>query len=248
MVGDLTAAGSFAKERIAMERRSGSWLQLTNAISDLAYVLRRSGPPEEIHNVLAEAYEIAIARKLFAAASDYAERLAECMIDTDRALAELWLNRATQSHLESDQMQTAFSVGVVRTRLALWDGRLDDADRLINAFRWDWLGDRHKCRGAALALRVRTHIARRHSVDCVFSDVNELRSLYERIARLGGEDYEISSLCSGLIYIGDQAAARTHLHDYVSSKRRERTPFSQELSEICSALPDSSLTNLIGRG
>ena len=248
MVGDLTAAGSFAKERIAMERRSGSWLQLTNAISDLAYVLRRSGPPEEIHNVLAEAYEIAIARKLFAAASDYAERLAECMIDTDRALAELWLNRATQSHLESDQMQTAFSVGVVRTRLALWDGRLDDADRLINAFRWDWLGDRHKCRAAALALRVRTHIARRHSVDCVFSDVNELRSLYERIARLGGEDYEISSLCSGLIYIGDQAAARTHLHDYVSSKRRERTPFSQELSEICSALPDSSLTNLIGRG
>jgi len=96
-----------------------------------------------------------------------------------------------------------------------------------------------KCRAAAIALRVKTHIARRRPIDCVSSDVNELRSLYERIARLGGEDYEISSLCSGLMYIGDEAAARMHLHDYVSNKRRELTPFSQELSEICSALVDS---------
>lgn len=237
MVGDLGQAVRFAKERVALERESGSALQLSNAITDLAFVLRRAGPQEEVPAALNEAYEIAKSRKLFAAAREYAVRLAEFLLESDqteRSSVEIWLARAEESHGEPDQLQTACSATAAKARLALWDKRLLDAERLVDAFPWNELGDRHSWQAAGVALRLNTYIAQGRSPDSVLPYVNELRTLYERISQVGGQDYEVSALCRGLSYVNDDANARWHLTDYISKKRREATSFSRELREASS--------------
>ena len=59
---------------------------------------------------------------------------------------------------------------------------------------------------------------------------------------LGAQDYEVAALCAGLIYLGDESAARTCLNDYLSSKRRDLIPYPPVLSEICEMLIDSHET------
>jgi hypothetical protein len=114
------------------------------------------------------------------------------------------------------------------------DNRLAYAESVINEFPWDKLGDRHSWRAAAVALRLRVHIAQRRPADSVLPDVEELRALYPHTSRVGGQDYEVSSLCRALNYVGDSANAQWFLTDYVSNMRREATPLSQDLKETLS--------------
>jgi len=244
MVGDLNEAVRFAKERIAMERRNGSWLQLSNAIMDLAFVFRRTGSQAEVPRVLSEAYQIATSRKLFAVAREYAVRLADFLLESDRSAAEIWLSRADQSHGEPDQLQTACSATAVKARLALIDNRLADAERVVKEFPWDRLADRHTWRAAAIALRLRVHIAQRRPPDSVLRDVEELRDLYIRTSIVGGQDYEVSSLCRALNYVGDFTNAQRLLTDYVSNRRREVAPFSQDLRETLSIVGGMATTSV----
>ncbi len=236
MVGDLGKAVRYAKERIAFERAHGTWLELSNAISDLSFVLRRTGPHDEIPSVLAEAYEVAISRKLFAAARDSADKLSSYLMDKDQPIANMWHERAKASHGEPNQMATTFSVSVYQTRLALFENRPEDAKKIIDLFPWEWLTDRCGLRGAAVALRLRTDIALRIEPSLLLPAIGELRSLYPRIAKMGGQDYEVSSLCAALLYIGHGELARDYLTDYVDSKRRELTPYSPALNEISARL------------
>ncbi len=236
MVGDLGDAARFAKERITFERANGTWSELHNAMSDLSYVLRRVGPSEQVTRVLTEAYELAISRKLFAVARDSADKLCSFLANMNEPTAHIWHERAKQSHGEPRQMHTTFSVGVYEARFALTDDRAEEAARLISEFPWDWLVDRYGLRGAAVALRLRTQIALRAQPSSLLPDINELRSLYPRIAGIGGQDYEISSLCTALVYVGDTDLARDYLMDYIANKRRELTSPSPPLEHIRAVL------------
>ena len=238
MVGDLTDAVRFAKERIALERANGTWPELHNAMSDLGYVLRRSGPSEETTRVLAEAYELAISRKLFAVARDSADKLRSFLTEVDQPAARIWHERAKQSHGEPRQMATTFSIDVYEARFALSDNRPEEAERLIREFPWDCLVDRYGLRAAAIALRLRTQIALRANPSSLLADIKELRSLYARVAAIGGQDYEVSSLCTALLYVGDTDLARDYMVDYIANKRRELTSPSPPLQHVRAVLDD----------
>lgn len=238
MVGDLGDAVRFAKERIALERAEGTCLELSNAMSDLSFVLRRSGPSDEVPQVLTKAYALAISRKLFAVAREIADKLSSCLVETHEPTAPIWHERAKQSPGEPRQIHTAFSVDVCEARFALSDDRPEDAEKLISQFPWDWLVDRYGLRGAAIALRLRTQIALKADPHRLSPDISELRSLYPRIARLGGQDYEVSSLCAALVYINETELARDYLIDYIAKQRRERTAYSPALKQIRTLLDE----------
>jgi DNA-binding SARP family transcriptional activator len=233
MCGDLREAVRLARERVAFERVEGQSLSFANALSDLAFVLRRTGPEEEIEATLREAYEVAIKHKLFAASRDYAERIAAFLVDGERYGMDMWMQRATESHGDAAAVHLSFSVHACLVRIALLENRVNDAERILER-EFDWLGLRER-RGwlaAATALRIRAQIARCASVAEVCLDVEELRQLYSETAILGCQDYEVAALCVGLIYVGEGLAAETYLTDYLTHKRRDLTQYSRELTEL----------------
>lgn len=237
MCGDFREAVRFAKERIALERTTGAALQLSNAMTDLAFVLRRAGPEEEIPAVLEEAYELATSRKLYAAARDYAERLAAFLIDTGRPGAEPWMERARESHGEAPETHNVFSANLYCARVALGENRVEEAERIVNeSLPWDWLAHRHGWRAAAIAVRLRVKMAKSLSAVNLQSDIAELQSLYDRTSKLGGQDYEVTALCAALAYVGEVSRAREYLADYLAVKRRDLVPRSRELEGVCEFL------------
>jgi len=237
MCGDLREGVRFARARIALERTSGSVLQLANAMTDLAFALRRAGPEEEIPSVLEEAYNLGMSRKLYASARDYAERLASFLIDTGRPGYKLWMMRARESHGETLDASTLLSFNSYAARLALRQDRIDEAEKFFaELVDWDWLKDRHGWRAAIVALRIRLLLAKRSDPDQLAKDIEELQSLYDATCKLGGQDHEVSSLCAGLFYRGDTLAAKRYLIDYVTTKRRDLTPYSPELRATCQTL------------
>jgi len=237
MCGDLREAVRFARERVAFERVEGQSLSFANALSDLAFVLRRTGPEEDIEATLREAYEVAIKHKLFAASRDYAERIAAFLVDGGRHGIDVWMQRATESHGDAAGVHLSFSVHVCLARIALLENRVNDAEKILERkFDWQGLRERRGWLAAATALRIRVRIARCASVAEVCLDVEELRQLYLETAILGCQDYEVAALCAGLIYTGEGLTAETHLTDYLTHKRRDLTQYSRELAEISRTL------------
>jgi DNA-binding SARP family transcriptional activator len=244
MCGDLIEAVRFAKERVALERVEGGPLLLANALTDLAFVLRRAGPEDEIGAVLQEAYDIGIQSKVFAAARDYAERMLAFLVDTRREGVETWMQRAKDSHGDGLSVRTSFSVNAYLVRIALLENRIDDAQRILqHAFDWEWVRHRKGWLAATTALRIKVQIALRTGIAEVRPTVDELRQLYAETAMLGGQDYEIAALCAGLLYIGERITAEWYLTDYLSETRRDLTGYSRELAEIARALHSSGSEN-----
>jgi DNA-binding SARP family transcriptional activator len=242
MCGDLMEAVRLAKGRVAFERAEARPLLLANALTDLAFVLRRTGPDEEISSVLQEAYDIAIQSKLFAAARDCAERMLAFLFDSGYPGVETWMQRANESHGDGISVRTTFSVNAYLVRIALLDNRIDDAQQILqHAFDWEWVRHRKGWLAATTALRTRVEIARRSPISDLCPFVDELRQLYPETAMLGGQDYEIAALCAGLLYLGKKTAAERYLRDYLYHTRRDLTRYSRELTEITRTLaPDST--------
>ena len=237
MCGDLQEALRFAKERVAFERTQGTSSLLTHAMTDLAFVLRRTGPDEEILRVLRETYDTAVEHKIFASARDSSERIAAFLVDTRRPGAEEWMRRATERQGDGPELHITFSLNAYRTRVALRENRLRDAKTILECdFDWGWLRNRRGWLAAVLALRVRLRIAEGAEREEMGPDVDELKELYEFNAPLGGQDYEIAALCDGLLHTGRRGDAEEYLDDYLSKKRRDLTRYSRELAEVSAIL------------
>jgi hypothetical protein len=235
MCGSLQEALRLATERVACERAEGTTMQLTNAMGDLAFVLRRTGPESETVRVLSEAYEITHTKRLHTLARDFAARLAAFFVDVGRTGVEPWISRAQTPHDEIAEVHIKFSHDAYRVKIALREKRVDDAERIVAGFPWTWLQERRGWLAAAHALSLQSKLAHRAPIPEVEEDVRHLQNLYRTTAKLGGQDYEVASLCAGLAYIGDELAARLCLRDYLNSKRRDTIAYSRELQRICRA-------------
>jgi hypothetical protein len=237
MCGDLRKALGLAKERVSIERMEGKPLLLANALSDLAFVLRRTGPDAEIDATLREAFDITIQHKFFAASRDFAERIAAFLIDNSRHGVETWMQRAIKSYGDAPAVEVSFAIHAYRARIALLQNRISDAESILaHEFDWEPLRHRRGWLAAALALRIKTKIARNASVEELVPDVEEVRQLYSAVATLGCQDFEIAALCAGLIYMGEKASADKYLVDYLCNARRDLTPYLSELTSVCHAL------------
>jgi DNA-binding SARP family transcriptional activator len=237
MCGDLRRAVGLAKERVSAERKEGTPFNLANALSDLAFVLRRTGPDEEIDATLREGYDFTIQQRLFAASREFAERIAAFLFDAGRQGVETWMQRAVKSYGDASAVPLTFASQCYFARIAQAQNRLSDAEWIVDhEFDWDSLRHRRGWLAAALALRIKTRIARKASVEEVSPTVEELRQLYSTVSTLGCQDFEIAGLCAGLIYIGDQANADKYLADYLCNGRRDLTPYLKELTSLCDAL------------
>jgi len=237
MCGDLRRGLDFAKERLAFERVQGLTIPLLNAMSDLAFVLRRTGPVDEMLAVFREAYATAIEHKDYAMARDCAEKLGSVLEDEDLPGAKEWMDRSLENGKFSEEIHASFSFNADSARIALRENRLDDARWILdNGFDWTWLISRQMWLAVANGLRIRLLIAEQADVTDLLPHVDELRRQYSVWAGLGRQDYELAGLVRGLIYTGHDAEARTYLEDFVLKTRRDLTPPSAELESLIDQL------------
>ena len=237
MCGDLRQAVRFAKERIAFERDAGSSVQLINSMTDLAFVLRRAGPADEMVNVLSEAYDIALEHKDYASARECAGRIVSLAEDTRRGEIEEWTQQTINRWRDFREVHSSFSFSAGLIRIALRTNCLAEARmRLESQIDWAWLKHRSVWFAAALALRVGLNIGEGSDGSTIVSDICELRKLYPITAGMGAQDFEIYALCNGLVYLNQQAEAKSYLVDYLLNRRRDLTEYSADLAAIARLL------------
>jgi len=232
MCGDLRQALSFAQERLDFEQRDGSISFLINAMTDLSFVLRRTGPFEEALDILRKAYETAEQYKHYAAARDCAERFASILEDEGREGYSEWRRLAAACGEDRRGVLSPFSAHFDSVRSALRDNRLEDARRELEiGFDWEWLEERRIWLAAATGLQIRLLVAEGAPATEIEMPVNRMLELYSVTAELGRQDYEIGGLLVGLEYVGDYSTASTCLKDYLSRKRRDLTQPGKELMD-----------------
>lgn len=237
MCGNLLGGLAFARQRVAYERAQGLTLPLLNAMTDLAFVLRRTGPQEEQLSILREAYELGIEHNHYFMARDCAQKIGSLMLENEQLLdSREWVERALEKGAFANEIHGSFSFNADSARTALCENRLEDARRLLDqGFDWEWLRERPMWLAVAVGLRIRLSIIEKANASVVAADVESLRALYESIARLGRQDYEIGALVLGLLYVGEHHQAKRYLEDYVRV-RRDITQLPSEIVSIADEL------------
>ncbi|HJQ54552.1 MAG TPA: AAA family ATPase [Gemmatimonadaceae bacterium] len=233
MCGDLRRAAKIAKQRLQLERREGTVSSILAAMGDLAFVLSRSGPNEEMFVVLRDAYATAVRHNHYAAARQYAERIGSLIEDNQGPDASEWMRLAAECKGDRPELRTSFSFNADSVRIALREGRLEDARHLLDTgFDWEWLGQRRIWMVVATGLAIRLLIAERAPKNEVEREVTRMLALTAFTAILGRQDYEIVGLVQGLVYIDRRATAERVLEEYLGRQRRDLTPLTKELSSI----------------
>jgi len=231
MCGDLTRAVRFAKERVVLEKEVGTVSTLVNALTDLAYVLRRTGPREEMFAALRQGYDTSLQSNLYASARACAQRIASLLEDEELEGSAEWM-RLSAECFDSSEIYACFSYNADAARIALREKRLGEARSLLETgFDWEWLRHRRYWMAAVIGLRIRLLVAEGAPATTVKPEVAKLFELYPTIAGLGRQDYEICALEQGLDYVGERETARKCLIDYAGSRRRDLTPLSGELAK-----------------
>lgn len=247
MCGDLDAARARARANVAFERTHGSPTLLIAALADLSFVLRRTGPVEEITATLYEAYDIAVRRRLPAAEQEMAGRIAAFCFDADRPEAREWLERAVLANTASPDPHTICTLTEYRARAAIIENRLSDAESLMaGKMDLEWLKDRRGWYAASISIVLRTMIAQHVGAAELTPFVEKLEKLFKFTAGLGGQDYEVASLCFGLQYLNKHIAAEAYAADYVRNKRRDRLPLPNEWDGISASIREGSASSFHG--
>lgn len=237
MCGDLDKARAQARENVAFERAHGSPTLLLFALGDLSFVLRRTGPIEEIMTTLCEAYAIAVRHKLPLAAQDMAARIAGFCLDRDQSEAAEWLERGIAINTTNPDPQILSTLSDYKARMAVDENRLSDAQSLMaGKADLEWLKDRRGWHAASVAIIVRLMISQRAGAAQLAPYVETLESLYEFTATVGGQDYEVASLYFGLRYLDKDSEAESYAIEYIENRRRDKLPLPVEWNSIRAGL------------
>jgi hypothetical protein len=233
MCGDLDKARAQAKENVAFERAHGSPRLLILALADLSYVLRRTGPIEEIMPSLCEAYELALRDRLPGAAQEMAARIAGFCLDSDQSDAGEWVERGLTVNTTNPDPQTLSNLSEYKARIAIDENRLSVAQSLMaGKTNLAWLEDRRGSHAACVAVIVRLMIAQHAGAAQLAPYVETLKNLYEFTAGVGGQDYEVASLYFGLQCLNKDSEAETYAIEYIQERRRDNLPLPREWNGI----------------
>jgi ATP/maltotriose-dependent transcriptional regulator MalT len=197
-----------------------------NAQHDVSYALSRLGHFELVRPVLLANYQYMLAHHVLSEAVYALLLLVGCAICTgDLSEAADWLQEAENSFaIAGVPTQRKAGVYSAKANLALYAGRLDEAEAIVNE-----MCDRYRIvqtpRFGAIALSLKVLIkTSRGDAAAVAALAPELHRAYERAGHLGGQDHLVEALWSAAHCAGHPADASKLLIEYLCSRRRELTP------------------------
>jgi tetratricopeptide (TPR) repeat protein len=229
--GDLEIGVASAKELLCDKRANGDVSDLFSALLNAGAAFRTAGLFADSETSYREALSIAERHKLNLSASSALDRLAHLFLELGetekvRECYALLVNRyAEREDIYSEQRVTGIAV-----RLALIDGRYDEALRLTR--------DRFENIRKSPALERRAHdlalivAARLKHADGSIARAVTLLEQTHLLARVNGRQAFVAyTLYRGLIKVGRESRANELLNEYLSKYRREPWPPGAHLLE-----------------
>lgn len=227
--GQMEKGKCAAMSLVTRERSAGNLGNLIWALVNAAQAMRRCGELSLAKRYLEEAFTVARGKHLSARACTVAHHLVlTALAEDDIEAAKQWLVAAREYAIPSEDLHTQHEHLYYGARIALMEGKTEEASRLHSKIHLH--NDQSLLRRISLiALSLRLRIR-----DC--SPCEEIRTLVAQLDELfrverarGGQDFEAFSLYLGEVYLGDSAAARERLQNYVATFRRETGPPPQEI-------------------
>jgi hypothetical protein len=234
--GDLSLAAEAAEQLVTMDRRAGLPARLCRTLRHQSVPLRLLGRWDEAEEAMREALSIseAYGLKLDILASTHL--LANFALDRDdlRA-ASAWIKRWTELPDAPVTVLSAQSFTVTATRVALGEGRIEDARALFRGIERSLIDDcraRPRNCGLAIALRLRLLEPGEPDPDLVA----QLHEGHIRARAWALHDDETEILVRCLQRLNRIAEARTLLSQYINRFRRERWAIPRPLRQLSAAL------------
>ncbi|MFL5613531.1 MAG: ATP-binding protein [Gemmatimonadaceae bacterium] len=145
--------------------------------------------------------------------------------------SKVWLRRYMNLNSSYPQIDAIGDGWILGARLAIEDGRLDEAGTMI--------GQARQSHQASLALpklligscEIQLRLARKDA-PCTDDELREFLSLYERAKSLGCQDEVVLALVQALEYRGAESDAKSLLGGYLSTARRDGFPLLRRLAAI----------------
>jgi len=218
--GDQRRAFSLALELLASQEAPALTQAAVSARRNAAFALSRLGLRTKALPVLLADYQFMSSHHVASEAAYSALLLADnSLCESDVAGAATWLRKVSplieatpKFHLVQAGYHSACA------SVALLEGRLSDAERLIDDRCRECFMPGLRYRAVDLALRLKVRVAGGRST-ATDPDLRELKSLYDLGGRLGGQDSIVEAL-----WLANRESGSELLAGYLLTRRRELSP------------------------
>jgi hypothetical protein len=198
---------------------------LTNA----SVTLRVAGRFDEAHEYLHQAIALADRHRIFLSKTQALCMLGYMAIEQGRIEdARSWVGALESSMHDEDDGSTKLDVATINARIALVDGRYDEAVALVE-------NDLHQMRFAPVpnrreywyALRVATELAT--GGEAKAESLARLEDEHALLRKTMFQAFQTYTLYAGLVSVGQTRKAKCLLDEYLTKDRREPWPASEHI-------------------
>jgi tetratricopeptide (TPR) repeat protein len=230
--GSFDEAVRAASDLIAHDRESGDVSRIFRSLCNAAVTLRAAGKFEDAANRLKEALSLADRHHLYLSKARATPMLANLALELGRNdEAKFWLNELVSSPIASDDTLGHDEVSAISARIALLEGRLEDAkvlvERKLEHMRHDQVPQRRAYRAALL---VAVELA---TVGIASSEsVKELETEHILTRQNIFQAFASYALYAGLRSVGQVKSAELLLNEYLGRHRREPWPAPSHLLDV----------------
>ena len=230
--GSFDEAVHAASELIAHDRESGDVGRIFRSLCNAAVTLRAAGQFEDAVNRLKEALSLAERHHLYLSKSRATPMLANLALELGRNdEAKFWLNELVASPIAPDDTLGHDEVSAISARIALLEGRPEDAkawvERDLEHMRHDQVPQRRAYR-AALSVAVELAITGVASSE----SLRDLETEHMLTRQNVFQAFASYALHAGLRSVGQVEDAERLLNEYLECHRREPWPAPSHLLDV----------------
>jgi DNA-binding SARP family transcriptional activator/tetratricopeptide (TPR) repeat protein len=230
--GSLDRAVESAIDLVACERAGRDIGAFASALCNAAITFRVAGRFEDASNYLHEALSLADRHKVQLSKTIPLKMLGHLMIEQGRFDdARVWLHALKANETDPAVTMTRLDIGTIDARIALAEGRYEDANSIITkdlaSMRDDLFPNR---RVYWCALRVASELA--NSGIARAESLMQLEREHIATRRLVFQAFPSFTLYGGLVSIGQQRKASRLLDRYLTTSRREPWPAPAHILEL----------------
>lgn len=213
-----------ARELVAEQKASGNVGEVFRSLCNASVTFRAVGLFEDARNSLVDALAIADDHHLYLAKPRAISILANLSLELGSlAEARRWLSLLQETPIAVEDRLSQLELRTIGARIALLEGRADDAKLLVERDLADFSIDQVPHRRAyGAALRVAIELALRQPVSR--EAIDELRAAHHLTRSNVFQAFPTFALYAGLRSIGQSTEADTILGNYLQIYRREPWP------------------------
>ncbi len=227
--GSFDEAIVAARALVAEQKASGNVGEVFRSLCNASVTFRAAGLFDDAQNSLVDALAMADEHQLHLAKPRAISILANLSLETGRlADARRWLSLLQETPIAVEDSLSQLEIRTIGARIALLEGRPDDARLLVERDLLDFSTDQvphRRAYGAALRVAIELGLQQPASRQAI----QELRAAHQLTRSNVFQAFPTFALYAGLRSLGESAEAESILGNYLQIYRREPWPAPMHL-------------------